>query len=1091
MPAASPPTAKTASAAPPRVGSMALVRNRHGIISSVTPFQSKDGPVLHLVDVEYTDTEGAPSEQVLWELEAKREAISPSQMPQPQSGQHPMLAREFDALVRSVRWSAFQPFTSPDHANPDGSAACLSSPFHAAIQTEDYQLVPLLKAMAMPRISLLIADDVGLGKTIEAGLILSELIHRRRIRRVLVICPATLRHQWQKELESKFSLSFDVIDRPQTLEVRKRLGPDANPWRQFPRIITSYHYLRQADVLEEFRAAAQPHKDSPNLAWDLLIVDEAHNLAPAPLGKESELSRLLGQLAPYFEHKLFLSATPHNGHTRSFSGLLERLDPVRFTRTAEMSVAERKRVREVNVRRLKSEINAISSPPRFCERYPKEVPLALSHEELALSAAFADFRAGVRRLTAPSGGRKLRAGRFAVELLGKRLLSCPFTFSDSWSRIRAGLKANESATEGDLFAAERAVREEIDDDREAESRQALAASAIGGWLHPLAAEIASEIRALETALIALGLDTHTSLSVPSRDARITALIAWIESHLRNPDGTWKSDERLIIFTEYKTTLDYLQRRLLDHFKTPDALLNLFGDLDQRGRDHVTAAFNNAAHPVRVLIATDAASEGLNLQETARYVLHFDIPWNPSRLEQRNGRLDRHGQARDVFVHHFSSADDQDLAFIARIVGKVHQIRTDLGATGEIFSRGFERRFIEGDNNERLIETLLAEADRRRASSQVERDDTATPSSAAIPAPEADLAALAREIDFDPATLRNMLETAFSLGWQKWPIFAEDNSTAVPRYKFASEVPRAWHTVVDDSLRLPATGALPFLTFDPGYYLDTLPGDGRKVFRPKPETTLLHLAHPVFRQAFSSFARERFRDAGRHRWLVRYAKLPAGAEAVVLLHIEELAVNDLRETFHHWTRTLAWPVTKGKIGPLLAHRPPSDWRDDLLDGTADAAALQRSVTLWDDVMDDVQAALGDWRKTLTERLTTRLQQAKVRALAEETERYQSRQGEISRLIQNNKVEMIQRELEAVKDDLDQGFLFAEFIAERAKLKETLEEELTYRTQHLETLREHLTTERERIINRLIPARHTLAGLVQVMPVALEIRLPSPR
>lgn len=748
----------------PRVGSMALVRNRHGIISGVTPYQPKDGPIMHLVDVEYTDTEGAPTEQILWELEARSEAISPGQMPHPQPGQHPMLAREFDALVRSVRWGAFQPFVSPDHSKADESGACLSSPFHAAIQTEDYQLVPLLKAMAMPRISLLIADDVGLGKTIEAGLILSELIQRRRIRRVLVICPATLRYQWQKELETKFSLSFDVIDRPQTLDIRKRLGPNANPWRQFPRIITSYHYLRQADVLEEFRAAAQPHKDSPNLAWDLLIVDEAHNLAPAPLGKESELSRLLGQLAPYFEHKLFLSATPHNGHTRSFSGLLERLDPVRFTRTAEMSDAERKRVRDVNVRRLKSEINALSNPPRFCERFPKEVPVALSREELTLSAAFSDFRAGVRRLTAPSGGRKLRAGRFAVELLGKRLLSCPFTFSDSWSRIRAGLKAHETASEGDLFAAERAVRADTDDDLEAESRNALAASTIGAWLHPMADALSGEISALDSALAALGLDEHTPLSVPAVDARLASLIRWIEDHLRNADGSWKSDERLIVFTEYKTTLDYLQRRLLDHFKSPDAFLTLFGDLDQRGRDIVTAAFNNSAHQVRILLATDAASEGLNLQETARYILHFDIPWNPSRLEQRNGRLDRHGQARDVFVHHFTSADDHDLAFLARIVEKVHQIRTDLGATGEIFARGFERRFIEGETTAGLFEAIAAEADRRRARTQVDRDDTATPSSAKTPAPEADLAALAREIDYDPATLRHTLETAFSISW---------------------------------------------------------------------------------------------------------------------------------------------------------------------------------------------------------------------------------------------------------------------------------------------------------------------------------------
>lgn len=1070
---------------------MALVRNRHGIIAAVAPFQSKDGAVLHLVEVEYADTEGAPTEQILWEMEARREVISPGQMPHPQPGQHPMLAREFDSLVRSVRWGAFQPFVSPDHANCDASAACLSSPFHAAIQTEDYQLVPLLKAMAMPRISLLIADDVGLGKTIEAGLILSELIQRRRIRRVLVICPATLRYQWQKELETKFSLSFDVIDRPQTLNIRKRLGPDANPWRQFPRIITSYHYLRQADVLEEFRAAAQPHKDSPNLAWDLLIVDEAHNLAPAPLGKESELSRLLGQLAPYFEHKLFLSATPHNGHTRSFSGLLERLDPVRFTRTSEMSDAERKRVRDVNVRRLKSEINALSDPPRFCERFPKEVPLALSREELALSAAFAAFRTGVRRLTAPGGGRKLRAGRFAVELLGKRLLSCPFTFADSWSRIRAGLKANETATEGELFAAERAVREETDDDLEAESRQALAASAIGAWLHPMAGELSAEIDAIESALAALGLTAQTQFATPSHDARVTSLISWIEAHLRNSDGTWKSDERLIVFTEYKTTLDYLRRRLLDHFKSPDAFLTLFGDLDQRGRDVVTAAFNNAAHPVRILLATDAASEGLNLQETARYILHFDIPWNPSRLEQRNGRLDRHGQARDVLAHHFTSGDDQDLVFIARIVQKVHQIRTDLGATGEIFARGFERRFIEGHYGDanKLADEIEAEADRRRARTQVERDNTATPASAASPVPESDLAALAREIDFDPATLRHTLETAFSLGWKSWPIFAEDSAAAVPRFKFATEVPRAWHSVVDDSLRMLNTGALPWLTFDAGFYLDTLEG-GRKVFRPKPETALLHLAHPVFRQAFSAFARERFRDAGRHRWLVRHAAVPAGFDAMILLHLEEMAVNELRETFHHWTRTLAWPVAKGKLGKLLDHRQPSGWREEVLDATPGDAALLKAVNLWDDVMDDVQASLAHWKQSLTERLAARLQQTKTRALAEETERYNSRQGEISKLIQTNKVEMIQREIEALQSDLDQGFLFADFATESAKLKETLEEELAYRTQHLESLREHLTHERERVINRLIPARHTLAGQVQVLPIALEIRIPSP-
>src|SRR5690606_2624810 len=122
---------------------------------------------------------------------------------------------------------------------------------------------------------------------------------------------------------------------------RKRLGLDANPWRTFPRIITSYHYLRQHDVLQQFIAAAKQRDDVPTLPWDLLIVDEAHNLMPSPFGEPSDLAKMLRVISPMFEHKLFLTATPHNGHTRSFSGLLEQLDPVRFIQKNEFTDAER------------------------------------------------------------------------------------------------------------------------------------------------------------------------------------------------------------------------------------------------------------------------------------------------------------------------------------------------------------------------------------------------------------------------------------------------------------------------------------------------------------------------------------------------------------------------------------------------------------------------------------------------------------------------------------------------------------------------------------------------------------------------------
>ena len=160
----------------------------------------------------------------------------------------------------------------------------------------------------MPRVSLLIADDVGLGKTIEAGLILTELLLRRRIRRILVLAPAALRWQWRDELWEKFSLRFEVVDRHQTDRTRRRLGMDANPWRSFDRIVSSYHYLRQPDVREQFLSACHTPEGSPHLPWDLLIVDECHNLMPAPFGKDSELCRTLRLVAPRFEHRLFLSA---------------------------------------------------------------------------------------------------------------------------------------------------------------------------------------------------------------------------------------------------------------------------------------------------------------------------------------------------------------------------------------------------------------------------------------------------------------------------------------------------------------------------------------------------------------------------------------------------------------------------------------------------------------------------------------------------------------------------------------------------------------------------------------------------------------
>src|SRR2546425_3975202 len=187
----------------PRVGMFASVRNRRGIVAAVEPYDGDSGR-LHLVHLEYKDDQLPTDERLLWELEPRKVLLEPTALPEA-TRSDPMPADDFDALLRAARWTAAAPFLDP----ADGGALerlPISSPFHGAVQIEDFQLVPLLKALRMPRVNLLIADDVGLGKTIEAGLIVTELLLRRRIQRVLILTPASLRLQWRDEMWEKFAL---------------------------------------------------------------------------------------------------------------------------------------------------------------------------------------------------------------------------------------------------------------------------------------------------------------------------------------------------------------------------------------------------------------------------------------------------------------------------------------------------------------------------------------------------------------------------------------------------------------------------------------------------------------------------------------------------------------------------------------------------------------------------------------------------------------------------------------------------------------------------------------------------------------------
>lgn len=1071
----------------PRVGQFATVRNRRGVVAAVEPH---DGPTgrIHLVHVDFKDDQLPVEEQLLWELEPRARLLEPTELPRAGSSD-PMPPEDFDALLRAARWTATSPYLDPDAEGPLDRLP-ISSPFHGAVQVEDFQLVPLLKALRMPRVNLMIADDVGLGKTVEAGLILSELLLRRRIQRVLILTPASLRLQWRDEMWEKFSLHFDLVDRAETHHLRKRLGMDANPWRAFGRIIASYHYLRQDDVLEQFLSACRTPEGSPHLPWDLLIVDECHNLMPSAFGDDSDLCRMLRLLTPQFEHRLFLSATPHNGHTRCFTGLLEILDPVRFSQTNELKPAERARVQQVVLRRLKREINARTNPPKFCMRLPpKALVLRLSPEEAALGSAFDGFRKAVRKLIERGETRRRRAGSFAVEILGKRLLSCSTAFAESWRRSKEGLAEAKAASEADVAAAERSVRQDTGDDREAQKREETAAGVVGAWLQTVADDLGEEIAAVDRAVTKLGLDTGGEALVaqdPKCDARFDALCALIDNLLRER-GEWRDDERLVVFTEYKTTLDYVVRRLRARYED-DRVLTLFGGMDEIERDLVKRAFNDRSHQVRILLATDAASEGLNLQRTARYMVHWDCPWNPSKLEQRNGRLDRHGQARDVTVHHFLSDQDNDLKFLAHVIGKADEIREDLGSVNELFDEAVHRRLVNSEDPETVQKDLDLRVAVARGRAAIEADDTTSTDGGGGAAH--DLAAIAAEIDLDPRALRDTLEAAMAIRAGRPQLeCSEEKKTC----KVLNPGLPGWSDVIDDSLRVrtgkDSRGPVVRVAFSADPFLEDV-GGGRLVYAPQRDVVSVHLSHPMLQKALSSLTRRRFPGSTEtvSRWTVRLNAVPKSLDALLLLSVEELAVNDLRESFHHWVRTVVFPVRGGTLGEPLPHKSAFDWRGAV--ATHDEGHRARTRDLLDDLEPDLMRFLHGHAEKLTADLRGQLVRDGEQARKQEDERYRSRQGEVSSLITENTLAKLEREIEKLKAERRQGLLFNEAgrLETIDRSIEEKQEEITRRRRHHEEVRDQLEKERERILKHLLPKRHAMSGEAQVFPVCLEVHLP---
>ncbi|MEF8724031.1 MAG: helicase-related protein [Candidatus Accumulibacter delftensis] len=706
--------------------------------------------------------------------------------------------------------------------------------------------------------------------------------------------------------------------------------------------------------------------------------------------------------------------------------------------------------------------------------------------EKELATAVRAFCAALKRqiIAAPEARTVLN---FAIEVLRKRLLSSSVTFADSWLRFKAGLEEREATQASEVVAARRALQEDIDDDQERESRNLHATHVVGSWMHPYLDALAGEVAAVDAALHALKLDQLPVVNrVPSVDARFDRLKDLVKQRLRNAES-WNRDERLIVFTEYKTTLDYVVQRLGREFGAADgAIIQLYGGMSDEDRERIKLAFNDPDSPVQILVATDAASEGLNLQHTARLLMHFEIPWNPSRLEQRNGRIDRHGQSRDVTIYHFASDDDADLAFVARVLEKVNDIREDLGSVGELFDAAFQRRMMEFNDDKFVFSELEREIRKRQtesADARVQTQERGTEDRARFER-------LLVDLDLSPVTLQETLRIALGLGSAQEPM---DGPDARGRMRLRSPLPSRWQAVVDDSLRLRANkgvaGAMPWLVFDNQHFIHTI--NGRPVFRPSMDTVLLHLGHPVMRQALASFARLRFPGGQSEftppsRWVVTRGPLPAGADALLLLTVEEMAVNELRETFHHWVRTVALPIKGGVLGDAMAYAGPHGAAQP---GVEDPSGTPAARAIWDAVDNEVRTWISNYRTQLTTTISAELKAAGAEATAIEKEAFERRIREVSALQRTASIEKIKREIEEQRTAALQYSLLEDASALAEQKLRGLQDELKRRQSQYGDLQERLVQERDRVVNHVLPARFSLRSTAQVFPVTVEIRLPG--
>lgn len=946
----------------PEAGDVVLLRHRQWLVEEVIPPPDPNQLTLVKAVCLDDDNQGEPTE-VLWEMELGAKVIEPHIEALGVGIDEP---RMFAAYLHAIKWNSV---TATDRE-------LFQAPFRAGIMLQAHQLEPLRRALSLPRANLFIADDVGLGKTIEAGLVLQELILRQRVNFVLVSCPASVCLQWRDEMSKRFGLRFEVMNRALVDRRRRERGFGVNPWSTHNRFIISHDLLRRPEYREPLlNLLGERTKRS------LFALDEAHVAAPSSAGKyasDSNITKVIRDVAPRFENRLFLSATPHNGHSNSFAALLELLDPQRFTRG--IAVTDARQRDAVMVRRLKEdlrELNRGSYPKRILVRHNlqhngdewiRQTSSDLENESIPIGGREA-FELELAELLAEY--RDLRkedkkGGALALVNLQKRLLSSVPAFARTLKKHAEGKSGTSILRELSKENHQLELDDLYGDEAESDIEELEAVSAATTKLAP------PSDRALQ---ILKSMGKLANQHQDDADAKILGFLSWVRDcqcpaagvdPSQEASKAW-SDARVIIFTEAMDTKTYIERQLqraLAHTEDGHRRVMVFhGGLGDDRRAEIQQAFNSPPddHPVRILIATDAAREGVNLQGHCADLFHFDVPWNPARMEQRNGRIDRTLQsAAEVRCHYFVYEDRAEDIVLDKLAQKVDTIQRELGSIGAVImdriQSNLDKNGISDTTGASLDETALEKEEQEIASTELEQARISKEELAdSLEKVDEILDRSSRVTNFIPELLIDAINAGLELS-------GAENLTLLPKaipdvtaYQIP-ELPDSWSETLD-SLR-PPRGREEY--FNDWRNRPPLP----VLFEPPPRMNSaaeqLHLSHPFIRRILSRFLAQGYsahdlnrvtivRSPDNLTRVIAFGRLSLFGRSATRLHDQLVSVAARWvESSNDPLRPFAEEADRRALDSLeqvLKESPSLDWVPDDVRAKAVAAAPNLFKELW--------------------------------------------------------------------------------------------------------------------------------------------------